>query len=304
MAAADLVIMALYFGGLSAMLSSKTLRRFFPGREEERVYDYKKTQKGEKVTAKFLTDLDSTESCSRTRDEDGMEQEEGDSISLILVVSGIVATCLTWGIVELSIAFENITSKFIPGMGCGAIAILTMGINRVMTYLVLQTNKSKMNFHWFVKITQGLDQVTIPLSAFCFQLLFAAIGVSANIQSVVRSGLSSLVFAALALIVHMTTVLLGSFATMRLLKDKKWFRDILPLSLEEVLVASNAAIGGSATAAAFAGNIVSEKDGERTNKKGGLVLAATIWGVIGYSVATTVGVSLSKQLISAPSFFL
>jgi hypothetical protein len=289
MAAADLLIMALYFGGLSALLSSKTLKRLFPGREMRSSNE--KGNELEEETASFHR-IDSIGGGSRI--------DRGGSVSLIL--SGIVATCMIWGVVELSIAFENITSRFIPGMGCGAIAIITMGINRVMN-LMAQNNALSNRLGWFLRVAERFDEVSTPMSVFCFQLLFAAIGVSANIQSVVRSGLSSLVFAALALIIHMATVLFGSLVTMKFLKQNRRFRGILPLSLEEVLVASNAAIGGSATAAAFAGNIISRKDGDKTKKEGGLVLAATIWGVVGYSVATTIGVFLSNQLVSTPSLF-
>lgn len=46
--------------------------------------------------------------------------------------------------------------------------------------------------------------------------------------------------------------------------------------------------GGPATAAAFAGSI----GGHRS-----LVVAATLWGIVGYAVGTTVGVTLSQFLL-------
>ena len=55
------------------------------------------------------------------------------------------------------------------------------------------------------------------------------------------------------------------------------------LQLRHVLVASNAAIGGPATAAAFAGQ-----------QKTGLTLAATLWGVVGYGVGTNLGIAASQ----------
>ena len=64
------------------------------------------------------------------------------------------------------------------------------------------------------------------------------------------------------------------------------------LRLANVLTASNAAIGGPATAAAFGGQVT----GIGTGEKRGLTVAATVWGVVGYAIGTTIGVALYRLL--------
>jgi len=66
-------------------------------------------------------------------------------------------------------------------------------------------------------------------------------------------------------------------------------------SWEEVLTASNAAIGGPSTASAFAvGLIPSENKNDdnvtndkRSQHRSALVIGATFWGVFGYAIATS-----------------
>ena len=57
-------------------------------------------------------------------------------------------------------------------------------------------------------------------------------------------------------------------------------------SLDEALVASNAAIGGPGTAAAFAAAIGRPE----------LVLSAAVWGTVGYAGGTTLGVAVWRVL--------
>lgn len=66
-------------------------------------------------------------------------------------------------------------------------------------------------------------------------------------------------------------------------------------SWEEVLTASNAAIGGPSTAAAFAVGLIPNEDDKkmdngkninRSQYRSSLVIAATFWGVFGYAIAT------------------
>ena len=74
-------------------------------------------------------------------------------------------------------------------------------------------------------------------------------------------------------------------------------------SWEEVLTASNAAIGGPSTAAAFAVGLIpnnnnnNDDDGKvssvevkdndrRSQLRSALVIGATFWGVFGYAIAT------------------
>ena len=61
---------------------------------------------------------------------------------------------------------------------------------------------------------------------------------------------------------------------------------ILSLDLEDVWIASNAAIGGPVTAAAFCSRM-KKRD---PYKLQGRTIAATVWGVVGYAIGTFLGV--------------
>ena len=110
------------------------------------------------------------------------------------------------------------------------------------------------------------------LGTMFMQVFFAVIGASANIQKVMEYGLVLCLFAGIILLVHLVFVLVAG----RLLK----------LDLLEIIIASNANMGGPTTAAAFA--IARRWDW--------LVLPAILCGTLGYAVATFIGVGLGKLL--------
>eukprot|EP00922_Rhytidocystis_sp_ex-Travisia-forbesii_P069677 GHVS01104087.1.p1 GENE.GHVS01104087.1~~GHVS01104087.1.p1 ORF type:complete len:557 (+),score=56.97 GHVS01104087.1:104-1774(+) len=64
------------------------------------------------------------------------------------------------------------------------------------------------------------------------------------------------------------------------------YRNLL-VSFDELLVASDANVGGPSTAAAMAGGVMDRHD---------LVLPATIWGTVGYTVATSLGMLVYRIL--------
>jgi uncharacterized membrane protein len=120
---------------------------------------------------------------------------------------------------------------------------------------------------WMGEIA-GASEVGVML----MQIFFAAIGASANIGIVLRVGPLLFVFAAVILTIHLLTIL----AAGRLLK----------LDLAEIVIASNANMGGPTTAAAMA----------VARRWQTLVIPAILCGTLGYAVATFIGVAVGHWL--------
>lgn len=114
----------------------------------------------------------------------------------------------------------------------------------------------------------GADKIGTLL----MQVFFAAIGASANILVVLKVGPVLFVFAALILLVHLL-FLLGA---------GKLFK----LDLAEIVIASNANMGGPTTAAAMA----------VARKWEALVIPAVLCGTLGYAIATFIGVAIGYWL--------
>lgn len=112
------------------------------------------------------------------------------------------------------------------------------------------------------------------LGTFLMQIFFAVIGASANVLVVMKVGPVLFVFAALILTIHLIFLLLAGW--------------LLKLDLSEMIIASNANMGGPTTAAAMA----------VARRWETLVLPAILCGTLGYAVATFIGVALGHWLKS------
>jgi len=112
------------------------------------------------------------------------------------------------------------------------------------------------------------------LGTFLMQIFFAVIGASANVLVVMKVGPVLFVFAALILTIHLIFLLLAGW--------------LLRLDLSEMIIASNANMGGPTTAAAMA----------VARRWETLVLPAILCGTLGYAVATFIGVALGHWLKS------
>ena len=190
-----------------------------------------------------------------------------------------------YAIVRCSNLVEKKLSGVVPGTGCALVAILSTTAQRLL------------------KTTTDNSSTTLPfLSSLCFHLLFAAVGVNADLSQIASRGVATTSFAATALCFHVGFVFGVTRLWNKLCGGRQNRRTI---NLEELAVASNAAVGGPGTAAAFAANVCDGQQRRHTvdgtpppsdAAQRGLVLGATVYGIVGYAVGTSVGVSLTKLL--------
>ncbi len=115
---------------------------------------------------------------------------------------------------------------------------------------------------------EGADQI----GALLMQVFFVVIGASANLYVVLRVGPILFFFAAVILLVHLVFILAAG----------KLFK----LDLAEIVIASNANMGGPTTAAAMA----------VARKWKDLVIPAVLCGTLGYAIATFIGVAIGNFL--------
>lgn len=129
------------------------------------------------------------------------------------------------------------------------------------------------------------------LSAFLFALFFAAIGAGASLSHLLLSGPAVFLLMGLALLAHLGTTAvalrLHNAAVARSGSGGDDARGDACVGVDEMVIASNANIGGPATAAAMAASI----------GRPDLVLAATATGTLGYSLATWLGVAVYRWLV-------
>lgn len=115
---------------------------------------------------------------------------------------------------------------------------------------------------------KGADQIGTLL----MQIFFAVIGAGANVWIVMKTGPVLFLFAGFILLIHLLFLLVGGW--------------LFKLDLREIVIASNANMGGPTTAAAMA---VSKKWEP-------LVIPAILVGTLGYAVATFIAVAIGYWL--------
>ena len=158
-------------------------------------------------------------------------------------------------------------SSIVCATGYGLADLL--GFNRagilVTTVLIVAL---ATRFPAYLSKIEGAEKIGTLL----MQIFFAAIGASANVGIVLQVGPILFVFATLILAVHLLMLLVAG--------------KLLRLDLAELVIASNANMGGPTTAAAMAA----------ARKWDRLVTPAILCGTLGYAVATFIGVFLGNIL--------
>jgi len=269
--ASDMLIMPIYFSALASITSSQRIRKLFPGRATT-----KKMVVKEKRSSNLTLD---------GVDQVDMENRRTSRRSQALLTAILLP--LVAMIVVVSDAFE--ARLQVHGLGLLCICLLSSLVANMLQPFLTRCALSDI-----------ISQVTLKMSNACYFILMSVIGISINLRCLTLesgwSSASSVIFSAVPLLVHFVVIGTGSLAMMKLFPRLKLF----PLSVEEIVVASNTAICGPATAAALVSKMASSSDKKfsKTTEWKGLALAGTFWGILGYAIATTIGVSLSRALLS------
>ena len=254
---ADLVFMAVYFATMSASLRSDRLRNLFAVDTQRHEHE---SESGPLIASGERTNKDE---IIDSRSGPSHLNISSPSLAQSIVSAALVST-LALLVVQIANKAETMLSSVIPGTACGFIALLTARICSASKAL-----RGQVADQW-----RHMQRVAVPLSEFSFLVLFASIGISANLGKALLTGPACLWFSMFAISWHIGITMAGSLAFRKAIR------------LEDVLVASNALIGGPATAAAFAAKL----------PIAGMTVVATFWGVVGYATGTGIGVTMTRLL--------
>jgi uncharacterized membrane protein len=211
MAAADLVVTALYFAFLDwALYAPKLQRMFARSRGSNSTCEIQQIVRKNLKTLTFPEKSASMDSPTTTTIAERRKSMFQKTRAIALVSS------LALTIVQVAVRVERALSNIIPGTACAVIAVLTPVIQR---FLPSQN-----------QVVTEMKEIAAPLAEWCFLCLFASIGMSANLRQALRSGPSCLLFSLTALMVHVVICFSGSLR--------------MGSRLEDVLVASNDAVDG------------------------------------------------------------
>lgn len=268
--ASDMLVMPMYLSALTSILSSKRLRKLFPGRGASK----------QTIATKLSSELVAYDAAQAEK------RQPLHTRSHIFLTASLVP--VVGMIVAVSDAFE--ARLQVQGLGLVCICLLSSFMANILQPLLAR----------YPRMRSDIGQVTLKLSDACYFILISVIGASIDLRCLALesgwSSASSVIFSSIPLLVHFVVIATGSLAIMKFFPRFESF----PLSIEEVVVASNTAICGPNTAAALVAKMMAMDRSKILNKTEwkGLALAGTFWGIVGYAFATYIGVSVSRALLS------
>lgn len=232
MAAADLVVMALYFAMLSAAAKSSWLRTWFPSRSND-IFSEKDSLVETKNTA--------TTSASRVP---MLKSLSAIPIAISLVLSSVFLAT------DLERKVNN--NLHIPGTMCSFLALFGLFYNKLigvgmkaLSKLVAKKGFMHSSCSYMMNVLGQIPSLGPWLCNISFFLLFASVGTTADVTSALSGGPMALVFASLALSIHSAILILGSILSSKMANGVQKLGLKWPASSwEEILTASNASIGG------------------------------------------------------------
>ena len=289
MAAADCLIMSLYFSLITSLLKSKQIQDFFY--TESRAKEKSKTNFVDLGIDEEIENYSVKKECRNEKNISSLPAEayvnfkgyrmimelllgffcakSSSSIESFLGLSGLSALLIVLlsFICSRILIFERLSTKLVPSK------YLVTSEEYSMNLLSNQRRK-KVN-------STFIEETSSNLSSFFYTAFFVGIGSSARLSSFLSMGPSSVILMMITLIIHLTTLFLPSLVNILFRgRHSSW-------TLSELCISSNANIGGPSTAAAMAGSIPQTKH---------LVIPASLWGTFGYAIATSIGVFLNSIL--------
>ncbi|CEM15695.1 unnamed protein product [Vitrella brassicaformis CCMP3155] len=192
----------------------------------------------------------------------------------LMVSLGLASTVLT-----VSPAIERWARRYVPidGLSTFVMATVAIGLATILKRLTLSGPPLLDQLYTAAGESSSL------LAAVGLQIFYGGIGATARFADLmgVECAAAPLV-TGLILLVH-TMGLFGISALINSMLKRLQFR----LPLDDLIVASNANVGGPSTAAGMAGGSMGRDD---------LVLPAIVYGTVGYATATSLGVVLFRRL--------
>jgi Na+/glutamate symporter len=239
---------------------------------------------------------------------DDVEKYDSKKQNVSLPIGAILLSgTLSYILVRLSSSVESITQ--IPGISSFVIALLGSSLSQCVRNLRRFTNDTSSRRWSMIQPCLGnIGNVSSILSTVAFHFFFASVGASANLSEAVFKGPAAFIFGLIVISIHVLVTLFVPFSVNKAfrLKRLKWpwihIFGYLPLSFEEIMIGSNAAIGGPTTAASLGArmnlsNLDCTNEVNRNAVRKALIFSGLICGIIGYATATNIGVSLGLFLL-------